>query len=80
MAVGDGAFVMPHPSLGHCSFLPKCCLNLLKAIRFKALADVQTMHRHQEQVMVQADLFDSYLDAKTERLRLCQKEVSCSHG
>lgn len=45
-------FVMPHPSLGHCSFLPKFCLNSLKTIRFKALADVQTVLKHQEQVTV----------------------------
>lgn len=35
---------MSHPSLGHCSFLPQYCLNLLKAIRVEALAAVQTLH------------------------------------
>lgn len=45
-------FVMPHPSLGHCSFLPKFCLNSLKTIRFEALVDVQTVLKHQEQVTV----------------------------
>lgn len=35
---------MPHPSLRHCSFLLKCCPNLLKAIRVEVLTAVQTLH------------------------------------
>lgn len=45
-------FLMSHPSLGHCSFLPKFCLNSLKTIRFEDLADVQAALKQREQVMM----------------------------
>lgn len=70
---------MPHPSLGHCSFLPKCCLNLLKAIRVQALAAVQTWRTAGPSAKQSCPTLASR--CKTRDALLVPREApSCSHG
>lgn len=50
-----------------------CCLNLLKAVCFEALADVQTVHANQDQVTVPSRVVQLLsLVAKTKRLCFSQ--------
>lgn len=70
---------MPHPSLGHCSFLPKCCLNLLTAIRVEALAAVQTLHTAGPSAKQSCPTLTSRCKTR-DALLVPREALSCSHG
>lgn len=75
----ENIFVMPHPSPGPCSFLPKCCLNLLKAIRVEVLAAVQTLHTAGHSAKQSCPTLTSRCKTRDALLEP-REDLSCSHS
>lgn len=70
---------MPHPSLGHWSLLPKCCLHLLKAIRIEDVAAVQTLHTAGHSAKQSCPTLTSCCKTR-DALLVPREDLSCSHG